>query len=378
MDSHKNKYDEIDNMLFEYFNENKEIPKDTENLLKNIKYKKKRNYSMIRKVAIILISFSILTTGLVFANDIINWVYNIFNPISTSSGIIKLAESGYLYNTQMDYISSNNIKVKIDYVLMDDCNLDIVFNIKANENLQNDSIISLPDLLITDENNNILYSFDNITYEEFCRDQSLPKDNLFDKNYTNNGFSIELLEHTDEDFKFICKMYSTHYPKSEKLSVKFKTINITDSSNPDYNKNLTGNFEINLDLPEEFYNRETIIYKIQDDSNIDNRILIQEAMATKSEFNVSLKLNGEKINDIDSMFDSLLNNSNDINLTLVNENSVSYSPTTLKEGGFSVTYQENGDILVHAIFPITELELTDSMTLIINKGSSNFKILLYR
>ena len=139
--------------------------------------------------------------------------------------------------------------------------------------------------------------------------------------------------------------------KKRKLSVKFKTINITVSSNPDYNKNLTGNFEINLDLPEEFYNRETIIYKIHDDSNIDNRILIQEAMATKSEFNVSLKLNGEKNNDIDSMFDSLLNNSNDINLTLVNENSVSYSPTTLKEGGFSVTYQENGDILAHAIFP---------------------------
>ena len=42
MDSHKNKYDEIDNMLFEYFNENKEIPKDTENLLKNIKYKKEK------------------------------------------------------------------------------------------------------------------------------------------------------------------------------------------------------------------------------------------------------------------------------------------------------------------------------------------------
>lgn len=41
MDSQKNKYDEIDNMLFEYFNENKEIPKDTENLLKNIKYKRK-------------------------------------------------------------------------------------------------------------------------------------------------------------------------------------------------------------------------------------------------------------------------------------------------------------------------------------------------
>ena len=60
-------------------------------------------------------------------------------------------------------------------------------------------------LLITDENNNLLYCFDNITYEEFCRDQSLPKDNLFDKNYTSNGFSIELLEHTDEDLNLFAK-----------------------------------------------------------------------------------------------------------------------------------------------------------------------------
>ena len=69
MKSQNNKFDEIDNMLFDYFKENKDIPEDTQNLLNNIKYTKHKTHFSISKVAIILVALSTLTTGIVFAQD---------------------------------------------------------------------------------------------------------------------------------------------------------------------------------------------------------------------------------------------------------------------------------------------------------------------
>ena len=38
-----NDFDEIDEMLFKYFKENKEVPQKTQNIIKNMNYNGKRN-----------------------------------------------------------------------------------------------------------------------------------------------------------------------------------------------------------------------------------------------------------------------------------------------------------------------------------------------
>lgn len=68
-----NDFDEIDEMLFKYFKENQEVPKSTQNIIKNMNYNKKIKTFGIRKIAIIILVITTLTTGGVFAQSIVSF-----------------------------------------------------------------------------------------------------------------------------------------------------------------------------------------------------------------------------------------------------------------------------------------------------------------
>ena len=74
-----NDFDEIDEMLFKYFKENKEVPQKTQNIIKNMNYNGKRNNFGIRKIAITILAITTLTTGGVFAQNIVSFFKNIFS-----------------------------------------------------------------------------------------------------------------------------------------------------------------------------------------------------------------------------------------------------------------------------------------------------------
>ena len=74
-----NDFDEIDEMLFKYFKENQEVPQETQNIIKNMNYNSKRNNFEIRKIAIIILAITTLTTGGVFAQNIVSFFKNIFS-----------------------------------------------------------------------------------------------------------------------------------------------------------------------------------------------------------------------------------------------------------------------------------------------------------
>lgn len=66
-----NDFDEIDEMLFKYFKENKEVPQKTQNIIKNMNYNGKRNNFGIRKIAITILAITTLTTGGVILHKIL-------------------------------------------------------------------------------------------------------------------------------------------------------------------------------------------------------------------------------------------------------------------------------------------------------------------
>ena len=74
-----NDFDEIDEMLFKYFKENKEVPQKTQNIIKNMNYNGKRNNFGIRKIAITILAITTLTTGGVFAQNIVLFFKIIFS-----------------------------------------------------------------------------------------------------------------------------------------------------------------------------------------------------------------------------------------------------------------------------------------------------------
>ena len=83
----------------------------------------KINSNIIIKIISAITAFITITIGVVFAKDISKWINNIFNPETTSKGVIQLAENGYIQNPDMDFIENNGTSIKIDNILMDDYNI---------------------------------------------------------------------------------------------------------------------------------------------------------------------------------------------------------------------------------------------------------------
>lgn len=334
--------------------------------------------NIIIKFISLISAFIAITAGVVFAKDISKWINNIFKPETTSNGIIQMAEEGYIQNTNMDFIEDNGISIKIDSILMDDYNLDIVFEVKTKENIKPIYNIEISDLIISDENNNIIYcSYDRVDlYEDFCKKHNIEFSNKnMHNNYTNEGYQTEVIERTDNSVKFLYKLYSTGYPKSKKLIFDFKNINIISSveniTNNRISQNLKGKWNIEVDLPEVFYNRKNLIYSVKDKSDKKSNVILKEATGTYTEMHIELTIKkfrkGYKPTEkeLDGFLNEILNTSEeDIIATLENQNGKIFEIVTLnKEGGNGRTYHSNGDVTCYFTFPITRNEYTNILKL---------------
>ena len=334
--------------------------------------------NIIIKFISLISAFIAITAGVVFAKDISKWINNIFKPETTSKGIIQMAEDGYIQNTDMNFIEDNGISIKIDSILMDDYNLDIVFEVKTKENIEPIYNIEISDLIISDENNNIIYcSYDRVDlYEDFCKKHNIEFSNKnMHNNYTNEGYQTEVIERTDNSVKFLYKLYSTGYPKSKKLIFDFKNINIISNveniTNNRVSQNLKGKWNIEVDLPEVFYNRKNLMYSVKDKSDKKSNVILKEATGTYTEMHIELTIKkfrkGYKPTEegLDNLLKEISENTeNDIIATLENQNGKIFEIVTLnKEGGNGRTYHSNGDVTCYFTFPITRDEYTNILKL---------------
>lgn len=249
MSSQKNNFDEIDILLFDYYNKNKDIPKDTEKMLKNISYQNKKLPFSIGKVAIILVSFFTLTTGLVFGKDIVSFLQNIFelSSINVDNDNITnaVANKNYIQILDDEYTQINSdYKFKIDYLLIDDVNLYMVFNLCSNKTIDENYRISIIDLLITDENNQIIYdSSSPIHDKEFVVSAGWKK---IDNDSQNPNYKKELLF-----------LVSNGFPIIRELNVSFNTLVLYDNRNPTNNSTINCNYNNTIQLSDKFINRES-------------------------------------------------------------------------------------------------------------------------
>ncbi len=336
----------------------------------------------IIKTIITLFTGAIITLSAVFAKDIYNWIYSIFNPDTTGEGIIKVAERGYLYNTEMEYINKEGINFKIENILMDDFNLYVTFNIEAEGILDKIDAVEINKLIITDENKNIIFCDNKEIYEKYCKENNIEySEKNMNNSYTNSGYGIEILSKTENTIRFIYKMYSTEYPKSEELNFGFGGFYF-------YNRNSSCNIEkndkwnIKIDLLKQFYKRDTVIYDATYKNN-NSKVIIENATATESEMIVNLKINTEykikdknrkdKIEEIISSIDSegtLFDN-----IFIENEYGHKFGVSQVKEQE-SIWDTATGEITKKCIFEITNKELTDKLTLKLFKNNKEITIVL--
>ncbi len=228
-------------------------------------------------------------------------------------GLDDAAQNGYIANPDMDYISSNttatdqitgitldniNVNAKIEDFLMDDLNISTHFTFemdtKINETFDLDTLryIDLKDLIVTDEENKVLYCMDQETLENYCKENNLDeKYTEFSDNYYNCGLNAVIVNHDKENgiINFTYNMYTgdASFPKSKKLNFKFTHIQLKREEwleNENSIVNLKGNWNIDLDVPEKMYNRQSIAYKVVSCENSDFQVTNATLTDTGFEF----------------------------------------------------------------------------------------------
>lgn len=227
-----------------------------ENTLHNLKDAKTmdiiKNISIVKYITAIF-TMIIVTTGIVFAKDISHYVKNFFN---NNNGIDNAINNGYIENVNMQYINSNGTNVKIENLLMDDYNLNFNSKIKLNDTIKVNKIldINFEDVIISDENNRILYCNNKNSFEDYCNKNNLKYEFLaFNNNYINAGINdyIKSIDNPNNEISIIYNLSTDKFPKSKLLNINLKNIVIRTSN--DENLTLVGNWQIEVDIPEKFW-----------------------------------------------------------------------------------------------------------------------------
>lgn len=265
-------FDNFDKILFNEFSDNfkitSQVEKKINDTLKSIRNKnsyglKYKITNLLKRIAIVSTSIVTIFGGYCFAKIIIkNYFY------TENNGIESAANNGYIYNVNSDYSISNGNKLKISNILMDDYTLNLSFDMILNSNIETSLIndILFSDILITDNENNILYANNEDSFNKYCLANDLNYSFMdYKDGYLNTGVNWYIQHQDNNSIKVIYNFTPTgltKYPNSKVLNVCLK--NFKTSKNSD---EINGEWNFSIELPDYFYNRTNISYLVNDDSN---------------------------------------------------------------------------------------------------------------
>ena len=264
---HKDKFDE---KLFDYFKDNNKTPmKITEGIKEwNLGKEKKKNFDFynLRKVAVATVSLVTVSTGVVFAKDISNFIKNVFND---NEGVNTAVESGYVYEIPNVYADSKDTQMRITEMIMDDYTLDLnmVAHFDKDINVTGIEKINIPDMIITDDENRILYSSSNQKSIDFCNAKQIDDDYDNIKNITTNTSSSLFIYNADGNsmsFSINLSASDEKFPLSKEIYISFNTIEM-EGNNQKYTVTRSWNTEIKV--PNKFLNRKSTLYKVTNCNN---------------------------------------------------------------------------------------------------------------
>lgn len=324
----------------------------------------------IVKTVVVFCCIMISITGLVFAKNVKYFIKGLFG-INTSDGVDIAVNNGYIANVNTEYQNAKGIEIQVDSILMDDFNFDINFNVNLNDNYDTNEFerIDFEDLIITDETEKIVFNTYNAKFEtEEMKGKTYMGSYSFLTTKTNkNTFKVALSATGNPD----------SFPKSKQITVDFTKIKTFKYVNEErIDKVYQGNWHYEIDVPEEFYNRKSIIYKAK--SCNDNSINVDKVIATISNtaFKISIpeietnKVNYEALHNYDRM--------NIHNMIALQKEYVETSDGKRFEtaqrsdgdGGYGIPKGENKIIDYHQTFNLTKYDATNKITLHIftNKG----------
>ncbi len=280
----------------------------------------------IKKYGLVACFCIMFITGTAFAKDIENFIKDKFG---IGLGVQTAVENGYVseLNEEIEFINSDvtitkensdevldtfETGIRITDFLMTDTtltlNMEIKFDKKINQyknlnkivdgNIDYEGFGNIKfDLFILDDENKLICSpsiNEEYIFNNFCDNHNLNLEYLeFSENYLNciTNYNIREIDPETNIIKITCVISGDEMPKSKELNIYFNKITFAPKENlEDFSEYffLSGNWEINLDVPNEMYNREDISYKMIscDNDSFD----VYEAKATDIGFIIGITI----------------------------------------------------------------------------------------
>ena len=328
---------------------------------------KKSKKNVLKPVAIVSIAI-ISISGVAFAAT--TFIRNYFGK-NTSDGVDTAVNNGYVADVKTDYQNADGIDIKVDSILIDDFNFDMNFDVKLSDKYDIDdfgNITDFEDLRIVDETGKLVFDTHNLIKEE---------DKMED--HYQGSYSFLPTKISDNEIKVSLSATGSPvlFPKSKHLTVDFtkiKTSKYIDGKTID--TVYEGNWHFEIDVPEEFYNRETTIYKVKscNEDGIDvNKV---EASLSNTAFKISIP--EIKTNKVDyellgtdmpkSIYDRIALQKEYVETS--NGKRFETAQRSDGDGGYSLPSDEDKIIDYHQTFNLTKYDATDNLTVHIftNKG----------
>lgn len=326
---------------------------------------------IIKLVSIVLV-IGICMSGVVFAKEIVEFVKRFFP--GSSEGVNIAVNHDYVTDVETNTQNADGIAIKVDSILMDDFNLAINFDVQLDEKFNVDDFVSvwLEDLRIVDEQNNIVFSTDYNNLENIGTEKWEPE-------YWN-GYSFGSEKKGEHQFTITLSSSATeghYFPKSKHLKISFtRLLDRKNFYEEILNKVYIGDWHFEIDVPEEFYNRETCLYQAK--SCNEEGIDLNKVTATLSQtgFKISIpevktdKVNYEWLHSSapKSIFDKIALQKEYVET----KEGKRFEPAGSSDGdgGYSLPEGENKIINYHQTFNLTTFDATDAIMIHIftNKG----------
>lgn len=321
--AHKEKVEIPDNIKMAIFQATQKGGEEKKEMKKNTK-----------KIAAICATLLLVTTA-AYAGYQLDSLFRVKSM--NDKGIQTALQNEYVQNIEMNYIEKEEVKFKVDYLLMDDINFDLVFTFETKDSVDNYDEIYLFGLSITDEQGNQIY------VESEAQD-------IWSQNKALGGGSWSLIEKQDHTIRQVLHLSSNEFPRSEKIYVDFENVTLYKVGEG----NATGihyedNYHLEFDVSDQLKNRITTNYVVQDTEKQDK---IKDVKLTNSGLVMTLKTEREITKEDSS-----------ISLRTENGNSYYIADTML-----NVDRQKKDYILGEMVvsFDITSYEATDTLTLVWN------------
>lgn len=271
-----------------------------------------RKYFNLYKVAIIVICL-LCTSGIAYATY--NYVKNNFNR---RKGIETAINNGYIMNVDGEPVTSNDVSLKINQILLDDYNLDISFGLefKNMEIPDNVQAIEFENILIADENNNILYHLGSRDiFDKFVRSNNLNVEyRKYSDNYINSNSSNKSNCTNSNNYNLVYNISVNNktFPKSNSLHIYIENVVLrmeNDNSVININWNLTSS------LSSSFQNRDTVNYTyVSNEDNNDIVSVTATTYTTGTDIKLEMKVSTDKVDSkkLKELIEKAKNESNEI------------------------------------------------------------------